>query len=67
MPRKKKVNKDLQADFIDSGFKPFSPDDRTTVSVDYPVEFVLNCELGRNDLNENFRKIQEAINELKKK
>lgn len=34
-----------------------------------PVEvpgFQLNLELGRQDLNDNFRKIQDKINELSK-
>lgn len=28
--------------------------------------FELNLDLGRQDLNDNFRKIQDAINDLKK-
>lgn len=53
----------------DKEFTPYSPDENTTVSVskNTPISFVLNTELGREDLNDNFRKIQEAINELKNK
>lgn len=62
MPTKNQPEKDQE-------FTPYSPDENTTISVSQnkPVSFVLNTSLGREDLNENFRKIQEAINELKEK